>query len=107
MSGSVLDRVRVLVADDRAELRTLLRDMLSEIGFNNVESAADGGDAYCRFLAQPAGLVITDLRMAPVDGLALTHMIRTAPDSPHRAAPILMTSGEAEERWCFRRATQG
>lgn len=97
MPGSVLDRVRVLLVDDRAELRVLVRTMLNEIGFHNVECAAEGGEAYRRFVTHPAGLVITDLRMAPLDGLALTRMIRTAPESPNRGVPILMLSGELTE----------
>ncbi len=97
MPASVLDRVRILLVEDRGELRTLVRTMLGEIGFNTVETAAEGGEAYRRFCAHPADLVITDLRMKPLDGLSLTRMIRSAPESPNRAVPILVLSGDSTE----------
>jgi CheY-like chemotaxis protein len=95
MSGSVLDRMRILLVEDHAELRGLMRAMLGEIGFTNVEAAAEGGEAYRRFVKRPAALVITDLRMAPLDGLSLVRMIRTAPESPNRTVPIMVLSGDA------------
>jgi CheY-like chemotaxis protein len=98
MAASVLNRIRILLADDQSEMRMLARQMLSEIGFTNVELAADGSDAYRRFVLNPASLVITDLQMAPVDGMALVRLIRTGPDSPNRFVPIMVLSGNTDEQ---------
>ena len=75
-------------------MRTLARTMLGELGFANVEAAADGDEAYRKFLAQPASLVITDLSLDAVDGIELVRRIRT--ESPNPFVPIIMLSGEAE-----------
>lgn len=92
MGISVLSRVRVLVADDQAEMRRLARQMLTEMGFSNLELAHDGADAYRKFVIHPAALVITDLHMVPIGGLELIRRIRTAPDSPNRYVPIIVLS---------------
>jgi CheY-like chemotaxis protein len=92
MGSSVLNRIRILVADDRAEVRQMARSMLADLGFTNVDSASDGYDAYRKFVLKPASLVITDLEMAPVNGLELIRMIRTGPDSPNRYVPVVVLS---------------
>ncbi|HEY1721422.1 MAG TPA: response regulator [Magnetospirillaceae bacterium] len=84
--------IRILAVDDLIETRDLTREMLGAIGFRRVETARNGEDAYRRFVLNPAALVVTDLRMGPVDGLQLTRLIRTAPDSPNRFVPIMVLS---------------
>ncbi|HEY1721421.1 MAG TPA: response regulator [Magnetospirillaceae bacterium] len=97
MAPSVLHRIRIILADDQAEIRALGRQMLAELGFTNVECAVDGYDAYRKFVMKPASLVITDLSMSPVDGLELIRLIRTAPDSPNRYVPIIVLSCNTDE----------
>ena len=97
MATSILNRIRIILADDQAEIRTLGRQMLADLGFINVECASDGYDAYRKFVAKPASMVITDLNMMPVDGLELIRRIRTAPDSPNRYVPIIVLSCNTDE----------
>lgn len=94
--GSALDRVRILVADEHRAMRALSRSMLGSIGFANVDAAADGDEAYRKFMAQPASIVLTEVHMEPVDGLALMKRIRTEPTSPNPFVPIVVLSGDAE-----------
>lgn len=67
--------MRVIYADDNPEARALLRAVLAELGHDSVgfENGAQAWDAYC---AEPAPLVVVDLRMPDVDGLELCRRIR-------------------------------
>lgn len=85
-------RIRILAVDDLAETRDLTREMLRAVGFHKVETARSGEDGYRKFILNPASLIVTDLRMAPMDGLAFTRMVRAAPDSPNRFVPIVVLS---------------
>ena len=61
---------RVLVVDDDAGIRYTLREILESSGFT-VEEAEDGEAALERYAAEPADLVVTDLRMPRLDGMGL------------------------------------
>ncbi len=68
-------RRRLLVVDDVAVNRSLIRELLSPLGFT-IEEADDGEAALARLAAAPAEGVILDLRMPGIDGLELTRRIR-------------------------------
>ncbi len=73
---------RILVVDDDAVARDLLCEALGKEGFA-VEAAADGAEAIQRGQQTRFDLVLTDLRMGPVDGIAvLREFKRLSPDTP-------------------------
>ncbi|QCO05004.1 response regulator (plasmid) [Azospirillum argentinense] len=80
--------MHVLVAEDEALAAVALEDFLSRKGYR-VTLAQDGQEGLERYSADPADLVITDLRMPRMDGRALIRELRT------RAAglPILVMTG--------------
>lgn len=80
--------LHVLVAEDEALAAMALEDFLSRKGYR-VTLAQDGQEGLERYSADPADLVITDLRMPRMDGRALIRELRT------RAAglPILVMTG--------------
>ncbi|QCO17923.1 response regulator (plasmid) [Azospirillum brasilense] len=80
--------MHVLVAEDEALAAMALEDFLSRKGYR-VTLAQDGQEGLERYSADPADLVITDLRMPRMDGRALIRELRT------RAAglPILVMTG--------------
>ena len=70
---------RVIVVDDDAELRALLRRFLTEHGFET--RAADGGTALDRELSRnPADIIVLDLMMPGEDGLSVCRRLRAAGD---------------------------
>ncbi|HUL59290.1 MAG TPA: sigma-54 dependent transcriptional regulator, partial [Anaeromyxobacteraceae bacterium] len=73
-AGTATGRPRVLVVDDDAGIRYTLREILEQEGLS-VEEAEDGAAALARFAAAPAPLVITDLRMPRLDGMALLRAV--------------------------------
>jgi len=70
-------RPRVLLADDNAEMRSFIRRLLSDR--YDVEMVADGRAALESLLRRRPSLVLTDLVMPHVDGLALLKAIRSDP----------------------------
>ncbi len=82
----------ILAVDDSASMRQLVSYTLRTAGFTVIE-ACDGQDALDK-LNSPVNLVLTDLNMPRLDGLALTRAIRASTD--HRYTPILLLTTESE-----------
>jgi DNA-binding NtrC family response regulator len=84
---------RVLVVDDDPGVRYTLREILSSEGLA-VDEAADGVDALARFDAQPAALVLTDLRMPRLDGMGLLRELMTRTPPPR----VVLITAHGSER---------
>jgi two-component system capsular synthesis sensor histidine kinase RcsC len=84
------DSARVLVIDDEAVLRGLLRDMLSACGYD-ADVAEDGAAGLARFQAQRYDAVITDLLMPGMNGFDVVAALRTIDP----AVRIIMLTGSA------------
>ena len=72
---------RILVVDDDAAIRKLLRFVLVEEDYEVIE-AANGAEGLQRYQADPTDLVITDLQMPDMDGLALLQALRCMVPTP-------------------------
>jgi two-component system, NtrC family, response regulator HydG len=85
--------VRVLVVDDDPGVRYTLREILSSEGLV-VDEASDGAEALARYDAQPAPLVVTDLRMPRVDGMELLQRLSERSPIPR----VVMITAHGSER---------
>ena len=92
-----LANLKVLVVDDSRTARTMLNDMLREMGVGSVAKAEDGADAIKTLKDFPADIAICDLHMAPLDGIEFTRLLRSADDSPNPYLPVLMLTGDATQ----------
>ena len=72
---------RILVIDDNAAIRELLRIVLEGEGYEVIE-AADGAEGLQRYQAAPTDLVITDLQMPGMDGLELLMALQRMVPTP-------------------------
>jgi len=70
----------VLVVDDNTTTIHIVRKLLWQIGFVNVDDAQDGATALSRMRAKRYGLVISDWNMAPMTGYELLCEIRSGPN---------------------------
>ena len=84
---------RALVVDDDPGVRYTLREILEQEGLA-VEEAADGAAALAAFDANPAPLVITDLRMPRLDGLGLLAALSTRSPAPR----VVLITAQGSER---------
>ncbi|EIB98489.1 chemotaxis response regulator CheY [Pantoea sp. Sc1] len=87
--------MRFLVVDDFNTMRRIVRNLLKELGFNNVEEAEDGVDALGKLKAGGFDFVISDWNMPNMDGLQLLQTIRA--DATMSTLPVLMVTAEAKK----------
>ncbi|MDR5755211.1 MULTISPECIES: response regulator [unclassified Caballeronia] len=83
---------RLLVVDDLATMRSLIRKMLKAIGYTIIEEADDGVAALQKLKTERFDLVITDWNMPNMDGLSLLQEIRKSED--HADLRVLMVTAE-------------
>jgi len=84
---------RIMTVDDSATIRTMLNLTLANAGYEVVE-ARDGAEALAMMAESPVDLLVTDLNMPNMDGIALAGAARKIPGS--RFMPIIMLSTESE-----------
>jgi CheY-like chemotaxis protein len=87
----VLEPLRILATEDEPEVLDLLRAMLVHAG-HTVFGAASGREALALFTREPVDLVITDLGMSGMTGLALATELKRL-----RPVPIVLLTGWADE----------
>jgi two-component system, chemotaxis family, chemotaxis protein CheY len=86
----------VLVLDDNAHMRTILKELLRAVGFLNVKEAADPVEAFELIKSVGIDLVLVDFAMPIIDGVEFTQMLRRSADSPNPFIPIIMITGHSE-----------
>lgn len=87
--------LKFLIVDDFSTMRRIVRNLLKELGFTNVDEAEDGVVALQKLKNQSFGFVVTDWNMPNMDGLALLQKIRT--DDQLKHLPVLMVTAEAKK----------
>jgi len=88
--------LRVLVADDNAHMRRIIRAILHGLGVREVYEAADGAEAVEQFIAHAPDVVVADWVMPILDGIEMTRMMRDQKSSVNPFVPIIMVSGHSE-----------
>src|SRR5262249_40358029 len=84
-----MSTARILVVDDEAEIRHLLKDILTDEGYE-VDVAADGGEARALRVEHDPDMVLLDIWMPDVDGITL---LREWTQTQGFRAPVVMMSG--------------
>ena len=84
----------VLIVDDYQTMLRIIRNLLKQIGFNDVDEAKDGSEALCKLKEKKYGLVISDWNMAPMTGFELLQQVRA--DAELGSLPFIMITAEAK-----------
>ena len=84
----------VLIVDDYKTMLRIVRNLLKQINFHNVDEASDGAEALEKLRAKEFGLVISDWNMAPMTGLELLQEMRA--DPLLRSTPFIMITAESK-----------
>jgi two-component system, chemotaxis family, chemotaxis protein CheY len=84
----------VLVVDDYQTMIRIIRNLLKQLGFNNVDEAADGKEALAKMKLNKYGLVISDWNMEPMTGYELLREVRA--DEHLKATPFIMVTAESK-----------
>ncbi|SNZ08148.1 two-component system, chemotaxis family, response regulator CheY [Persephonella hydrogeniphila] len=87
--------IRILVVDDMATMRRIIKGLLEQLGFKNIDEAEDGKVALQKLKTGKYDFVITDWNMPNMTGLELVQEIRKDPELKH--LPVLMVTAEAKK----------
>jgi two-component system chemotaxis response regulator CheY len=85
-------RTPILVVDDYKTMVRIVRNLLNQLGFQDVDEANDGATALAKLRARRFGLVISDWAMEPMNGLELLQQVRADPDL--KTLPFIMITAE-------------
>ncbi len=84
----------VLIVDDYKTMLKIIRSLLKQLGFGNVEEAMDGSAALQKIRSKNYGLVISDWNMEPMSGLQLLKEVRL--DTKLKDVPFIMITAESK-----------
>ncbi len=84
----------VLVVDDYATMVRIIRNLLRQLGFADVDDASDGVAAIAKMHSKRYGLVISDWNMEPMTGFDLLRQVRADPDLSD--TPFIMVTAESK-----------
>jgi two-component system, chemotaxis family, chemotaxis protein CheY len=85
---------QILVVDDYQTMIRIIRNLLKQLGFENVDEAPDGAVALQKMRTRPYGLVISDWNMEPMTGFELLKEVRS--DDGLKATPFIMITAESK-----------
>jgi two-component system chemotaxis response regulator CheY len=86
--------MNVLIVDDYKTMLRIIRNLLKQLGFNNVDEATDGAMALQMLRVGNYGLIISDWNMEPMTGLQLLREVRA--DAKLKACPFIMVTAESK-----------
>ena len=84
----------VLVVDDYNTMIRIIRNLLKQLGFEDVDDASDGSAALAKMREKKYGLVISDWNMEPMTGLQLLKEVRSDAKLAH--IPFVMVTAESK-----------
>ena len=87
--------MKILVVDDFPTMRRIVRNLLKELGYSNVDEAEDGQAGLARLRSGTYEFVISDWNMPNLDGLAMLKEIRADAHLTH--LPVLMVTAESKK----------
>ncbi|KUE84688.1 two-component system response regulator [Cupriavidus necator] len=87
--------LKILVVDDFPTIRRIIRSLLNELGFSNIEEAEDGAIGLEKLRDGRFQFVISDWNMPNMDGLTMLQTIRSDPTLAK--LPVLMVTAEARK----------
>ena len=88
-------KIKVLVVDDFSTMRRIVKNILKQIGYLDIEEAEDGNSALIRLRQGGYGLVVSDWNMPNMTGLDLLKAIRA--DNAFSNMTVLMVTAEAKK----------
>jgi len=88
-------KMKILVVDDFSTMRRIVKNILKQLGYENIEEAEDGAQAFSKLKNGGFEFVVSDWNMPNADGITLLKNVRSDPEL--KAMPFLMVTAEAEK----------
>jgi two-component system chemotaxis response regulator CheY len=87
--------MKILVVDDMSTMRRIIKNILKQLGFSNMDEAENGQEALQKLRAESFGFVVSDWNMPVMPGIELLRAIRADENLKH--IPVLMVTAEAQK----------
>jgi two-component system chemotaxis response regulator CheY len=87
--------MNILIVDDYNTMLRIIKNLLKQLGFNNVDEASDGSAAFEKVKSKHYGLIISDWNMEPMTGLEFLKAVRTSGES-FKNTPFIMITAESK-----------
>ena len=97
--------MKVLVVDDFSTMRRIVKNLLRDLGFTNIQEADDGSTALPMLQGGDFDFVVTDWNMPGMQGIDLLRAIRA--DAKLKHIPVLMVTAEAKKEQIIAAAQAG
>jgi two-component system chemotaxis response regulator CheY len=88
-------KMKILVVDDFTTMRRIVRNLLKQLGYENIDEAEDGQQALSKLKNDKYHFIISDWNMPNMTGIELLQHIRS--DLELKSLPFLMVTAEAEK----------
>ena len=95
MTVAVDKNMNVLIVDDYNTMLRIIKNLLKQLGFNNVDEAMDGQEAFEKVKQKQYGLIISDWNMEPMTGLDFLKAVRTS-EAAFKNTPFIMVTAESK-----------
>tara|TARA_R110001606_G_C15256532_1_gene638010 strand:+ start:287 stop:658 length:372 start_codon:yes stop_codon:yes gene_type:complete len=97
--------MKILVVDDFSTMRRIIKNLLKDLGFTNIQEADDGSTALPMLQQGDFDFVVTDWNMPGMQGIDLLRAIRADENLKH--TPVLMVTAEAKKEQIVAAAQAG
>ncbi|MBX3330732.1 MAG: chemotaxis response regulator CheY [Nitrospira sp.] len=87
--------MKILVVDDMVTMRRIVKNILKQLGFANVDEAENGQEALQKLRIDTYGFVVSDWNMPVMTGIDMLRAIRA--DEKLKTTPVLMVTAEAQQ----------
>ena len=84
----------ILIVDDYKTMLRIVRGLLNQLGFNNIDEATDGKMAWDMVQQKPYGLIVSDWNMEPMSGYEFLKLVRT--NEATKKLPFVMVTAESK-----------
>ena len=91
---AVDQKMPILIVDDYKTMLRIIRNLLKQLGFDNVDEATDGSEALAKLRGKEYSLVISDWNMEPMTGYQLLKEVRS--DTKLKETPFIMVTAESK-----------
>ncbi len=91
---SVDKNMPILIIDDYKTMLRIIKNLLKQIGFNNVDEATDGQAALLKLKDKKYGMIISDWNMEPMSGYELLKVVRST--EAMKSTPFIMITAESK-----------
>ncbi|MEW6184284.1 MAG: chemotaxis response regulator CheY [Thermodesulfobacteriota bacterium] len=88
-------KMKILVVDDFTTMRRIVRNLLKQLGYENIEEAEDGQEAFSKLKNDKFHFIISDWNMPHMTGIELLQQVRA--DLELKTLPFLMVTAESEK----------